>query len=634
MANVSRPRRVRLFRRYALVIVAVVGGALVLNSSVQLISSFADNRNAVARVERAYAARAAERIAAFIHETETLVTNASRVMGSATSDQRRNEVLQPLLTLSPEISEATYLDPGGRETLRVARLELDGGRGTDFSGDPKFLLSRAGKKTYFSPVYFRNGSEPYLTIAVPERALSPGVVTAEVNLKFIGEVISTIPVGATGHVYVVDEIGRLIAHPDITRVLRNTGPVALPQVAAAIAQRDRVTAEHATTARDLDGHDVLTAYEATSIVPWIVFVEQPLEEAFSPIYNSIWRSVGFLVVGLLAAVVAGLLLARSMTRPIRALEAGAARIGAGALEERIDVRTNDELESLADAFNAMTGQLRESYASLERKVDERTRELAEANALLGVASRHKSEFLANMSHELRTPLNAIIGFSDVLLQRMNGELTDKQEEYVADILDSGKHQLALINDILDLSKVEAGRMELELTSFSLPEVLATAATLVREQAVRRGIRLEVEVDPAVTTIVADKRKVKQVVVNLLANAVKFTPNGGRVEVSARLLADAIHVSVRDTGPGIAVDDQARIFEEFGQARTRPATPEGTGLGLTLAQRFVILHGGRIWVESTLGEGSTFTFTLPLRPSPPLDGLNDAALANEVARSRT
>jgi signal transduction histidine kinase len=631
MANASPPRRARLFRRYALVIVAVVGGALVLNSSVQLLSSFGDNRDAVARVERAYAATAAERITSFIRETETLVTNASRAMGSATSDQRRTEVLQPLLALTPEISEAAYLDPRGRETSRVARLGLNGGRGYDFSGAPKFMLARAGK-TYFSAVYFSNGSEPYVTIAVAERTLDPGVVAVEVNLKFIGEVISTIRVGATGHVYLVDEIGRLIAHPDITVVLRNTDLAALPQVAAALAERNPAISERATTARDLDGRDVLTAYEPISIVPWIVFVEQPLAEAFSPVYDAIWRSVGFLILGLLAAVAASLLLARSMTRPIRALEAGAARIGAGALDERIDVRTNDELESLADAFNAMTGRLRESYADLEQKVDARTRELAEANALLGVASRHKSEFLANMSHELRTPLNAIIGFSDVLLQRMNGKLTDKQEEYVADILDSGKHQLALINDILDLSKVEAGRMELELTSFSLAEVLATAATLVREQAVRRRIRLELDVDPTVTTILADKRKVKQIVVNLVANAVKFTPNGGRVEVSARHLADAIHVSVRDTGPGIAADDQQRIFEEFGQARTRPATPEGTGLGLTLAQRFVILHGGRIWVESTLGEGSTFSFTLPLRPAPALDGLNNSAPASEVARS--
>jgi signal transduction histidine kinase len=614
MAEVSGPRRVPLLRRYALVIVAVVGGALVLNSSVQLISSYGDNRNAVALVERAYAARAADRINSFIDQTAALVTTASRAMGSATRDQRK-EVLRPLL-LTPEISAATYVDPQGREIEGVDRLGLDRGSNLDLSKDPTFIgaIARDGTTPYFSDVYWRNESEPYLRIAVAERTVDPGVVTAEVNLDFIREVISKIPVGTTGHVYVVDHTGRLIAHPDRTLVLRNAGPEQLKQVAAAVGQSGPGTCAEPTTAQDFEGHDVLTACDRTSTVPWIVFAEQPLAEAYSPLYNAIWRSLGFLVIGLLAAVVASLLLARSMARPIRALEAGAARIGAGALDERIDVRTNDELESLADAFNAMTGRLRESYAGLEQKVIARTSELAEANALLAVASRHKSEFLANMSHELRTPLNAIIGFSDVLLQRMNGELNDKQAEYVADILDSGKHQLALINDILDLSKVEAGRMELDLSSFSLPEVLATAATLVREQAVRRGIRLELHIDEALAGIVADKRKVKQVIVNLLANAVKFTPDGGRVDVAAVQRGDSIEVSVTDTGPGIASEDQVRIFEEFGQGTTRATAPEGTGLGLTLAQRFVNLHGGRIWVDSALGKGSTFTFTLPLRPA--------------------
>src|SRR6266542_1741109 len=466
MAEVSGRRRVPLLRRYAMVIVAVVGGALVLNSSVQLISSYGDNRNAVALVERAYAARAADRINSFIDQTAALVTTASRAMGSATGDQR-NEILRPLL-LTPEISAATYVDARGREVDRVDRFGLDGGSNADLSKDQTFLgaVARDGK-AYFSDVYFKSGSEPYLRIAVAERTVTPGVVTAEVNLEFIREVISKIPVGTTGHVYLVDQTGRLIAHPDRALVLRNAGPVQLEQVVAALGQRSPGACAEPTTAQDFEGHEVLTACDRTSTVPWIVFAEQPLAEAYSPLYNSIWRSLGFLVIGLLAAVVASLLLARSMARPIRALEAGAARIGAGALDERIDVRTNDELESLADAFNSMTGQLRESYADLEQKVIARTSELAEANALLAVASRHKSEFLANMSHELRTPLNAIIGFSDVLLQRMNGELNDKQAEYVADILDSGKHQLALINDILDLSKVEAGRMELDLSSFSL-----------------------------------------------------------------------------------------------------------------------------------------------------------------------
>jgi signal transduction histidine kinase len=241
-------------------------------------------------------------------------------------------------------------------------------------------------------------------------------------------------------------------------------------------------------------------------------------------------------------------------------------------------------------------------------------EIRDKSRQLEVAGRHKSEFLANMSHELRTPLNAIIGFSDVLLQRMFGDLNRKQEEYVTDILDSGKHQLSLINDILDLSKVEAGRMELEVSEFSLGDVLTTALTLVRDQAVRRDIGLELVVDPGVTTIAADRRKVRQVVLNLLANAVRFTPDGGRVAVSARQGVDAVEVSVSDNGIGIAADEQVRIFEEFAQARARATTHDGTGLGLTLTQKFVALHGGRIWVDSAPGEGSTFTFTLPTNGS--------------------
>ena len=236
--------------------------------------------------------------------------------------------------------------------------------------------------------------------------------------------------------------------------------------------------------------------------------------------------------------------------------------------------------------------------------------------VLEVASRHKSEFLANMSHELRTPLNAVIGFSEVLQERMFGELNDKQAEYVQDILASGRHLLSLINDILDLSKVEAGRMELELAPFHLPAALESALTLLRERATRHGVTLGLEVDERLAEFVGDERKIRQVVLNLLSNAVKFTPEGGRVEVRA-VLEDAVaRISVTDTGAGIAAEDQAKIFEAFSQVGTDAARKhEGTGLGLTLTRRFVELHGGVISVESAVGEGSTFAFTLPVRPNP-------------------
>jgi GAF domain-containing protein len=241
------------------------------------------------------------------------------------------------------------------------------------------------------------------------------------------------------------------------------------------------------------------------------------------------------------------------------------------------------------------------------------REIADKSRQLEVASQHKSEFLANMSHELRTPLNAILGFSEVLAQGMFGEVNEKQTEYLHDILESGRHLLSLINDILDLSKIEAGRMELEVSEFDLPQAIQNALTLIRERALRRGIALHHVIDDRVAGIRADERKVKQVLLNLLSNAIKFTPEGGRVDVGARLHDDVAEVSVTDTGIGIAPTDQDKVFEEFRQVGTADKKAEGTGLGLTLSRKFIELHGGKIWVQSEVGRGSTFTFTLPVSP---------------------
>ena len=248
---------------------------------------------------------------------------------------------------------------------------------------------------------------------------------------------------------------------------------------------------------------------------------------------------------------------------------------------------------------------------LFKELQASNREIAEKSRQIEVASQHKSEFLANMSHELRTPLNAIIGFSEVLTERMFGELNEKQEEYLKDIHASGQHLLSLINDILDLSKIEAGRMELELTDFHLPTALDNALTLVRERAGRRRITLTMTIDERLDYVRADERKVRQVVLNLLSNAIKFTPEGGRIEVRAKPVDGSVEVSVSDTGVGIAPEDQEAIFEEFRQVGTADKKVEGTGLGLALSRKFIELHGGRIWVESQQGVGSTFTFTIPV-----------------------
>jgi signal transduction histidine kinase len=268
----------------------------------------------------------------------------------------------------------------------------------------------------------------------------------------------------------------------------------------------------------------------------------------------------------------------------------------------------------AGDFPAETVELLRTFATQSALAIQNARlfhEIADKSRQLEAASRHKSEFLANMSHELRTPLNAVIGFSEVLLQRMFGELNDKQDEYLKDIYASGQHLLSLINDILDLSKIEAGRMELAPVPFHLPGALENAVTLIRERAGRHGIALELDVDPALGEIVGDERKVKQVVLNLLSNAVKFTPEGGRIGLRAARRDTAVEISVADTGIGIAPEDQAAIFEEFRQVGSDERKREGTGLGLALARKFVELHGGRIWVESEPDRGSTFTFTLPV-----------------------
>ena len=241
-------------------------------------------------------------------------------------------------------------------------------------------------------------------------------------------------------------------------------------------------------------------------------------------------------------------------------------------------------------------------------------EIEDKSRQLEAASQHKSEFLANMSHELRTPLNAIIGFSDVLLEETFGELKDKQQQYIGIILESGRHLLSLINDILDLSKIEAGRMELEPADFDLPGAIDNALTLVRERAGRRGITLGRAIDEHVGMIRADERKVKQVLLNLLSNALKFTPEGGRIDVRTAVRERLVEVSVADTGVGIAPEDQEAVFEEFRQVGTADKKVEGTGLGLALSRKFIELHGGRISVKSLVGAGSTFTFTIPVRRS--------------------
>ncbi len=320
--------------------------------------------------------------------------------------------------------------------------------------------------------------------------------------------------------------------------------------------------------------------------------------------TSIWVVIGFALGSIALALLLGYALSGSLVNPVRRMDARFNEIAAGDFSRKVVVSNRDELGSLAANLNRMSDELGRLYAEIQDKTLQ-----------LEIASRHKSAFLANMSHELRTPLNAINGFSEVLLERFFGELNPKQEEYLGDILTSGRHLLSLINDILDLSKVEAGRMELEPSCFDVREALQNGITMIKERAARHSIELRLEMDDGVNTIQADERKIKQTVFNLLSNAVKFTGDGGQVGVQATRQNGDLRVAVWDTGIGIAPADQALIFEEFRQAHgDYTQKREGTGLGLSLAKKFVELHGGRIWVESAVGQGSRFTFSIPVRES--------------------
>jgi two-component system, NtrC family, sensor kinase len=366
----------RLVRKYLVIMVALVTGALLASGAIEIYASYYENKAALGSLQREKAGGAASSIESFVREIERQLgwtTQPLLVPPAAAIEQRRLDAVR-LQRQVLAITEVSHLDAAGREQLRVSRLAMDviGGH-ADLSGDPKFTVAKSGR-TYFGPVYFRKESEPYMTIAMPQSG--GGVTVAEVNLKFIWDVVSQIKVGKAGLAYVVDGRGALIAHPDISLVLQKTNLAGLAQVKAALTPvpGDDV----ATIGKDPKGRDVLAAHSAIAPLGWVVLVEQPLEEAFAPLRASVYRTMVLVALGIGLSVVASAVLARRLAKPIQALQVSAAKIGAGELDHQIVIRTGDELESLADEFNRMTGRLRESYANLEQKVEDRTRELSEA----------------------------------------------------------------------------------------------------------------------------------------------------------------------------------------------------------------------------------------------------------------
>jgi signal transduction histidine kinase len=371
----------------------------------------------------------------------------------------------------------------------------------------------------------------------------------------------------------------------------------LSKVMGEVIELDRADPKRATSARRraeliaIDLNQVATELANAHVAKADALIAQNANSYTSSRNQFIGVAAGAIVLALLL----GFVLSWSVIGPIQSIDSRLAAIASGDFSGHVNVTNRDELGALAANVNRMNDELQRLYKALE------------------TTSQHKSDFLANMSHELRTPLNAIIGFSQVLRDGISGEINAQQAEYLDDIVTSANHLLALINDVLDLSKVEAGQVELQVAPFSLRDALERGVSMVREQATTNGVQVALHANGGIDGVTGDERRIRQVIFNLLSNAVKFTESGGLVDVGAAQRNGEVEVSVADTGPGIAAEDLDRIFEEFQQTETGARQHDGTGLGLALSKRFVEMHGGRIWCESELGKGSTFRFTLPLRP---------------------
>ena len=608
-----------LFRKYAALLVALVGGALIVNAAIEMYYSYRESREGLVAVQREKATAAATVIEQFVRELERQVGWVTAIPpGAITLDQRRFD-LHRLLRHAQAITEIVYVDAEGREQIAVSRLAMDRLRsGIDLSQDPKLVAAKA-KGRYVSQVYFRKESEPYLTMSLVGSGRNSGITIVEVNLRFIWDVISRINIGKAGLAYAVDNRGLLIAHPDIGLVLRKTDLSGLPHVAAALRALEAPGMEVPAVSHDRSGRHVLTSFSPVGSLGWLVFVELPLSEALQPVYDSLVRAAIVAALALLAAIAAGIWLAYRMVVPIRALAAGAARIGGGDLDHRLKVHSGDEVQTLAEGFNEMGARLKESYATLELKVSDRTRELSDAldqveqkSRQLAVAGQHKSQFLANMSHELRTPLNAILGYAELLEDGLYGELPAKAKDVLARVQKNGKHLLGLINAVLDLSKIESGQLVLSIDEYSMKDIIQTVVAATEPLAAAKKLPLEVELPGDMPAGRGDERRIAQVLFNLVGNAIKFTDKGG-VRIAAKAAGSTFLVKVSDTGPGIPLSEQARIFHEFHQLDSSNTKQKGgTGLGLAIAKRIVELHGGRIWVESEQGKGSAFQFELPIR----------------------
>ncbi len=589
--------RGRLFRKYVALFVAVVCAALITNGLTDIWFSFREQQELLIRIQREQAEAAASRIVQFVKGIEGHLGWAIQLPYNKDNiDEWRFDAVRVMRQV-PAITELAQLDDSGRELIRMSRLAMDVvGSQQDFSNDPSFIGAMANK-IHYGAVYFRRESEPYMTLAVAGARREYGVIVAQVNLKFIWDTVSEIKVGERGQAYVVDDRAYLIAHPDISLVLRNTDMSHLAQVRTA---RSGAPPKYEPT-ENLQGVKVLSAHAPVAPLNWLVFVELPVNEAYAPLYTSIVRSSAFLAGALIVAVFAGLFLARRMVIPIRALRDGAARVGGGDLSQRISIRTGDELEALGNQFNRMAAELQESYATLERKVEERTRQLEHANLA-------KSRFLATASHDLRQPVHALGLFAAQLRQPMNAE----QRHRVVERINAA---VAAMNDLfkalLDISKLDAGALAPSIANFPIAHVLDRIESTFAEAAHEKHLSLRIV--PTDAWVRSDPVLLERIMLNLVSNAIRYTREGG-VLVGCRRRRDQLLIEVWDTGIGIPEEQREIVFSEFYRlGDTQGDQNAGLGLGLAIVDRLCRLLGHSIELASVVGKGSRFTVGAPLVP---------------------
>lgn len=610
-------RRGRLMRDYFLISVLLVVGGLVTSGAVEIYFSYLESREQLALVQKEIAAGAAGKIERFVEEIHNILRAATKsptIAPERLTSEFRIE-LEKLLLIAPAITEAIVFNEQGAIQVQTSRLRTVFPESeSDFANSAPFAQAKQGN-TYFGPVYFEQGSEPYMTIAVPiERFAGDviGVLQAEVNLKYIGDIISRITVGKAGYAYAMSRSGELIAHPDSSLVLQRRLVDQLAIFKAAFGPATQPT-EFATIAPNLHGKDVLSAFAQIPGVDWAIVVDRPRQEVFETIYASLFRTATLLIFGLVLALIASIYLARRVLRPIGILQDGVAHF-VGDLSHRIELKTGDELEGLADKFNEMADRLQESYTNLEQKVEDRTSELGEKNKQLEAAAESKKKFFQYITHEMRTPVHSITSFTRLVLRHTEGKIEQLQKDNLRKVLVSSKHLEDLVNDMLDLIPTGENRMEVYPEPFKLAEVLCFATDTVEPMLQDKNIELVTEMAADIPTMKSDCRMLKKIVLNLLSNAAKYTESG-EIKVAAACDNGILKLIVSDTGVGMKAEALNYIFEEFRVDRSTPQKYPSTGLGLAIVKRFTNLLGGTVTVESEVGKGSTFTVVMPMELKP-------------------